>query len=208
MTYCGPGLLEKDYKMATMKRVFIILVLCLIPALARADEIYTYSGPAPADLSGSFTTEDPIVATTAPFGFLNAGFSSVPIDWGNFMPGVTIESFKFTDGVDVWASANSVLGGIACVNPDGTFALWSFVISVGDDRVARSLTEFGNFYDQDTTPVGDSWVANQYSFDKPKGSFTISDGDHDGDDPVSTPEPGTLALLGVGLAGLLARKTK
>jgi hypothetical protein len=37
MAYCGRGLLEKDYKMATMKRVLIILVLCLIPALARAD---------------------------------------------------------------------------------------------------------------------------------------------------------------------------
>lgn len=37
---------------------------------------------------------------------------------------------------------------------------------------------------------------------------SLGDGDHDGDDPVSTPEPGTLALLGVGLVGLLARKTK
>jgi hypothetical protein len=74
--------------------------------------------------------------------------------------------------------------------------------------LAYSQTEITDFYNQDHTPVGDSWVANQYSYDKPKGSFTISDGDHDGDDPVSTPEPGTLALLGVGLAGLLARKTK
>jgi hypothetical protein len=37
---------------------------------------------------------------------------------------------------------------------------------------------------------------------------SLGDGDHDGDDPVSTPEPGTLALLGVGLVGFLARKAK
>jgi PEP-CTERM motif len=37
---------------------------------------------------------------------------------------------------------------------------------------------------------------------------SLGDGDHDSDDPVSTPEPGTFALLGVGLVGLLARKTK
>jgi hypothetical protein len=31
---------------------------------------------------------------------------------------------------------------------------------------------------------------------------SLGDGDHDGDDPVSTPEPGALLLLGAGIAAM------
>lgn len=106
-----------------------------------------------------------------------------------------IASFSFTDGPDTWTPANSTFGGTFLVNPDGSFLSWGFQIDVDGTRVAYSQTQYSAFYHQDHTPVGDSWVANQFSFDKPKGSWT-----------VSTPEPSSLLLMGFGLAGFLARK--
>jgi hypothetical protein len=159
-----------------MKILLAALALLLVADFSRADEIYTYTGPQPSDLSGSFTTQ----------GIVSSG---VPSD---------VISFSFTDGLDTWTPANSTFGGTFLVNPDGSFLVWGFNIEVKGQLVAYSQTQYSPFYYEDYTPIGDSWVANQFSFDKPKGSWTMA--------AVSTPEPGTLALLGVGLLGLLARK--
>jgi len=190
--------------MAAMKRVFIILVLCLIPALAKADEItYTYTGPAPPDLSGSFTVATPLTGaggSTIGYGG-NALFTSVPYDSGfNHWNVFLASTFRFTDGPDVWTPANAVLAGYAYVDPsDGSLGFWSFGISVaGNNRVAYSQTAITPFYYQDNTPVGDSWVANESLWNKPKGSWTMSDDDA----PVATPEPNTLILLGAGIGAL------
>src|ERR1700731_3988363 len=116
--------------MGTMKRVFIIAFLSLIPVLAKADDItYTYTGPAPADLSGSFTVATPLVAGPR-VGFAgNAVFTSVPFDSGlNHWSIFVTSTFSFTDGVDVWTPANSTLDGNVFVNPDGSFAVWAFNI--------------------------------------------------------------------------------
>jgi PEP-CTERM motif len=166
---------------------FITLLLLLCTTAARADEIYSYTGPAPADLSGSFTTPGLLVpdGTT---GLSNALFTNV-LSW------------DFTDGVDTWTPANSSFGGTAFINPDRSFAVWAFSLYDAATGVhyAYSLTLYGAFYYQDDTPMGDSWVANQDLWAKPMDAWTMTD-------QVATPEPGTLALLGIGLGALLARR--
>jgi hypothetical protein len=161
-----------------------ILALALLAGSAKADEVYTYTGPAPADLSGSFTTPMLLSASNQTYGTvgtLNALFTPVT-------------SWSFTDGPQTWTPTNSSFAGGAYINPDGTFAVWSFDIQQNGLTVAYSQTSYTNFYNQDDTPVGDSWVANQNLWDKPKGSWTMAD------PPSSLPEPGTLALVGLGLA--------
>jgi hypothetical protein len=163
-----------------MKTLLIAALLALLAGTASADEIYTYTGPAPADLSGSFTTPE-ILAPDGTQGFSNALLTNV-LAW------------SFTDGVDTWTPANSTFGGTAWINADGSFAVWAFDIFQGQNRVAYSQTLYSAFYYQDMSPLGDSWVANQASWDKPKGSWTMTD-------PISkVAEPGTFALLGAGLA--------
>jgi hypothetical protein len=170
----------------------MVAMLFFLSATAKADEItYTYTGPAPADLSGSFTTSVPLVPNEGFNQGLNSAFTNV-VSW------------NFTDGVQTWTPANSSFDGGAFVNPDGSFLVWNFLIKGTDGSEAFSITNLSAFYYQDRTPVGDTF--NPDTASPVKGSWTM--GDHDGDDPVSTPEPGTLALLGVGLVGLLARKTK
>jgi hypothetical protein len=69
------------------KRLAVIAIMAamlFIPVLAKADDIttYTYGGPAPANLSGSFTTATPLVAGRV-FGspsYLNAAFTDV-LSW-------------------------------------------------------------------------------------------------------------------------------
>lgn len=162
-------------------KALLITALLLLAGTARADEIYSYTGPAPADLSGSFTTPT-LLTPDGTYGFINAIFSNVL-------------TFNFTDGKDVWTPANSTFSGGVFVNPDGTFLMWGFSLISNDGLLyAFSHTTQGSFYYQDDTPVGDSWVANQASWEKPKGSWTMVD------PPSSVPEPGTLGLVAIGLA--------
>jgi len=135
------------------RRVALLAFLFLIPALAKADDIttYTYVGPAPANLSGSFTTATPLVPGSV-FGgafYINAAFTNV-LSW------------KFTDGVDTWTPANSTFEGGAFVNPDGTLLDWSFQIGSGNQEIF-SQTALGAFYYQDHTPVGDTSVPTHSS---------------------------------------------
>ena len=48
-------------------------------------------------------------------------------------------------------------------------------------------------------------------FGSPDATATVTalgNSDHDADDPVATPEPSTLALVGIGLVGVLACKRR
>lgn len=158
-----------------MKLALGILALALLAGTARADEIYSYTGPAPADLSGSFTTSALLVSDGSS-NLINALFSNA-LSW------------NFTDGKDVWTPANSTFDGGAFVNPDGTFLIWGFTLVSNSGLYAFSHTTQGAFYYQDDTPVGDSWTANQNLWEKPKGSWTMAD------PPSSVPEPSALMSL-------------
>jgi PEP-CTERM motif len=169
------------------KRLAIMtaMLFLILPPLAKADEItYIYTGPAPADLSGSFTTSTPLTPNMQEIFNLNAAF-------------INVVSWSFTDGVQTWTPSNSSFDGGAFVNPDGTFLDWNFRIVSGTSG-AFSITNLTPFYYQDHTPVGDTFNPNTAT--PVKGSWTM--GDQDGDDTVSTPEPSSLLLLGVGLAAL------
>src|ERR1700694_2259749 len=102
-----------------MKVILGALWGLMLAATASADEIYSYTGPAPADLSGSFTTAS--LLTPQYTGYINADFRDV-LTW------------SFTDGVDVWNPSNSLFGGGAAVNADGTFAAWSFRLLEGQTK--------------------------------------------------------------------------
>jgi hypothetical protein len=171
------------------KRFILIAAMLFLPALAKADEITTYTynnGPAPANLSGSFTTSVPLTpGTVGGPELINTGFTNV-LSW------------NFTDGVDTWTPANSTFDGGAFVNPDGTFLDWNFTLVTAGGPAAFSQTAFGAFYNQDVTPLGDSFLANFNLFNKPMGSFTVTDVD-----TVATPEPGALILLAAGLGALV-----
>lgn len=170
-----------------MKLTLILAALTLLSFPARADEIYTYIGPSPADLSGSFTTAQPLSLGCNPCGFdLNATITG-------------LLNFSFTDGLDTWTPANSALLGEVNLNPDGTFSVWNFHLTNFSDPAAfaYSVTNLSAFYYEDYSPLGNSWTANQSSWDKPKGSWTMVD------PPSSVPEPSTWLLLLTGLTFLL-----
>lgn len=164
-----------------------IAALLLLAGSARSDEIYTYTGPAPADLSGSFITPAPLVSDGSS-NLLNALFSGV-LSW------------NFTDGIDTWTPANSTFSGGAFVNPDGSFMIWAFtLLSLDSSQWAFSYTDHGATYYQDSSPRGDSWEANQNLWEKPKGAWSMAD------PPsaiVSAPEPKSIVLASIGLFCLL-----
>jgi hypothetical protein len=173
--------------MANRLAIMAAMLSLFLTPLARADEItYTYTGPAPADLSGSFTTSTPLTPNFSAFD-LNAAF-------------INVVSWSFTDGVQTWTPANSSFDGGAFVNPDGSFSTWNFSLHGTDGSVAFSITNLSAFYYEDRTPVGDTF--NNNTEFHVKGSWTMGDNDADDSGPVSTPEPGSLFLLGAGLATL------
>jgi hypothetical protein len=70
----------------------------------------------------------------------NAVFTSVPFDPGNNNWSVsTVLSFSFTDGIDIWTPADSMLAGNAYVNPDGSLAVWSFSLTTPARSYPRVL---------------------------------------------------------------------
>jgi hypothetical protein len=188
-------------KKIPMKALLAILALAMLGCTAAADSVtYSYCGPSPADLSGSFTVSAPLVNDPAFAGLpLQSPFVSdnSPYNISGFPGLAVVLSYSFTDGAQVWNSDNTSFDGGMLMNADGSVGLWHMELLNPD----LSWAAFSDFSDsllsaQDHTTVGDTLGLME------PGTWAITT------DPVSTPEPGTLSLLCVGLVVLTLRKRK
>jgi len=180
--------------MARMKRVFVIAVLFLVPTLVRADSYVSVvlnpvnvNSNSPDTIAASFVW-DTTTARLSDFTVTSTGpdFSFAPV--GYTVQGQAIEE------VDFFSTKNNQ----------------RFRLEYVDDFF-HAVYQFG------TAPVLSSTPGTYVTFNEAEGFITgfdigwefgtatvtsLGNSDHDGDDPISTPEPGSLRLLGVGTSAL------
>jgi PEP-CTERM motif len=166
-----------------MKTTLAGLVLLLFAGTASADSMWNYAGN---------TQNNPDV-----YLFKQAGFDPNPCNC-SLSGSVTFDDtwqairWDFTDGHTTLTQANSTgyfqpfgFGGLGV-----PFVTWHIVL----DALAGDAYLFSENYDNgfEATDGGPGWYVQGN-----QGAWSSA---------VSTPEPDTLVLIGVGLAGLLARK--
>jgi PEP-CTERM motif len=188
--------------MATMKRVFIMACLFLIPALSKADSVWTYQSQ---ELDGytfsgnTYSGPDCECTIRGTVEFSSIAYNSNSNGLGNS----TYESYSFTDGTHTLTNLNSA----AFFDPFGQNTTLPF--TQGNYTAIISGASGVEFYIKayDISEATDFILTSpttEYGYEEGHpGTWTeVSDGDHDGDDPVSTPEPASLLLLGAGIAAL------
>jgi hypothetical protein len=187
---------KRDFQM--LKRLALIIAMLLIPALAKADS-YVAVALSPAVFEVGDQGQGQIISMT----FTWDTTSQVIFD-------VTMTGTGIWQGVEQLPSA-------AGFNP----SVWSFSNKEGDiyqiDYLDHNLPASTRLSSTPGTYLLDlfyfcSQCSNAFSQDEgsvglngglPTATVTsLGDGDHDGDDPISTPEPGSLVLLDVGVAAL------
>jgi PEP-CTERM motif len=166
--------------MQNMKYLWAIPVLLfLVSTTARADQTWTYQG------NSSHVGGAPSAALYPPNPCGCALTGSFTLDnSGNVL------SYSFTDGI---VTLNQTDSTMQLYDWLGTLGGWSLRIT------DTSGDELGSLYYGSVGEATDSGTGG-LSLEGNRGTWTES--------AVATPEPGTLALLGAGLVGLFARKTK
>jgi hypothetical protein len=177
-----------------LKTLFAILMLALLASSASADTVWTYQGNV-NNYGGMFFNPGP--GGVAPPGDelpnpCNCALTGqVALDNNN-----NAISWSFTAAGENWTSANST-GSINPVltigSPVVPFVLWGIELTnnLGQTMISQFST-FSMLSARDSTEDGNLMVLGD------PGKWT--------EVPMPTPEPSTLALLTVGLAGVLARK--
>jgi hypothetical protein len=176
--------------MATMKRVFIIAVLFLIPALAKADSVWTFDGELtdPGTWHGGF----PQFNTHC-----NCDLDGTMVFDANF----NVLAYSWTDGTHTLNQNNSNMVFLnnplinPNINPDpAPLSTWWVSINAGDVLLHTNFDGPG----EGATSINFSLVNGQFfGYGQPNlgptGVWT---------EVISTPEPGSLLLLGVGITAL------
>jgi PEP-CTERM motif len=163
-----------------MKSLIAVLALALMAGVASADSTWTYQGN--------------LMDGSAYDGF-GAGYAcGCELSGTVTLSGLTATSWSFTDGTHTLNQADSVI----ILNPYtwGTeFLGWTLDVSgEGIDFVSRKLID-PSYYEDSVYVDGQFYGHNA----EDAGTWT---------DPVATPEPATLSLLGLGLAALSLKRGK
>jgi hypothetical protein len=166
-----------------MKFALSILVFALLAGTANADQVWNYAGN-----SVSANPQSPNTCGCELDATID--FASTPVLGQPF----TVLSYSFTDGAFTATQANSTLR----IDPFGfaqttLFRTWSIAVYALDG----SLDFWSQNYDRgyETTDIGIGGLMVQGNM----GTWS---------DPVSTPEPSTMALVIAGLAAVTLRRKK
>jgi PEP-CTERM motif len=153
------------------KHLALVVAMLFIPALARADSIWTYQG-------NSTSGQPQLAFPPDTCGCALSG--SVLLDTS-----LNVLSYSFTDGAVTLNQSNSTIVLAPMGNQLGLFGEWWLNITGGGTFL---FSEFNGSADEatDSGTGGLDVVGN-------RGTWT---------EVVSTPEPGSLLLLGAGLAAL------
>jgi PEP-CTERM motif len=163
-----------------MKTLIALLALALLATTASADTVWNYQGNAINYFEGTV----PGPSNISPFaltGSVTLNDQNVAVAW------------SFNDGLSTLTNLNSTGQPIDSLFGAGNkpFDTWRVDLTGNGDHI-RSVF-FGSL--NEAIDFGRGGLVNVRS---DPGTWT--------EEVVGTPEPGTLALLGVGLAGFLARK--
>lgn len=178
-----------------VKRLAVIAVLFLIPALARADSVWTYQG--------------------------NVSPSASPYDGydGNALTGTVLLNnndqaiaWKFVAGPDVFTNFNSTgsINPFACVNCTQPFAFWDIALDIPTEGTFGthliSFSDGPGFVSPYYIGFGAFDIA--WKFDGTLGQVVSPGNPGVWTEIIATPEPGAGLLLLSGLLGLgvLCRK--
>jgi hypothetical protein len=176
--------------MATMKRVFIITVLFLIPALVKADSVWTFDGELTDP--GNWHPGFPQFNTHC-----NCDLDGVMVFDNNY----NVLAYSWTDGTHTLNQNNSNMvfennpRTDPNINPNpAPLSTWSVSINAGDVLLHTNFDGPG----QGATSVNFSFANGQLiGWGQPNlgppGTWT---------EVIPTPEPGSLLLLGVGITAL------
>ena len=183
------------------KRLALVIALLFLPVLAKADSfVSVVINPVQLSLSTEFigasfvwdtTTgalSDFSVTSTGP---LNFSFSNVPT--------FELVQNQMIKELDFHSALNNETVRLEYV--DDFYHLYTQLVFGGNPPPILSSTP-GTYF----TYIEAEGLLTGFDIANQVGTATVTslgDGDHDGDDPISAPEPGSLLNLVIGLGGLV-----